>query len=502
MRAPFRTTLSRILPAFALCMLAGCTSYRIIRYREPSATNRSMFPVRTIAPAATAFAFARLPVLRTDIDTLPVRTPTGVRVPFATYFTNHKLLAFVVIQNDTIKYERYADGFRPDETVTTFSVSKSILSALLGIALSEGKIRSLDDSLVKYIPSLRGKPAFNGVTIRNLLAMRSGLRYTETGNGFWSDFKSDEAQTYYSTNLQKTLSNTPRVAEPGSIWDYKDTDTELLGWALANATGQTVSQYLQEKIWKRIGTEHAATFSLDRRDGMEKVSSGFNTTARDLARFGRLYLNGGAWNGEQIIPAEWVKASAMIDSTQAEPNIANWWQMQHHHYWRHPMQPQQGDYYADGSNGERLYIDPATKTIIVQLANLSSQDFPFRRITGYLSGTGWNYPPYIPALIRAAGANFGVDSIRPVFARLEAARKARPDSLSITERGMNTAGNVLADSARTRAAGIEVLTLVTERYPNSALGFTNLANALERAGEKVKAEVARKRAAELGAAKR
>ena len=512
MRALFRTRLSRFLPvgalgASALCAsalgsLTGCSTYRIARYREPSATNRSMFPVRAVAPAATPFTFARLSAMRTDIDTLPVRTPTGTRVPFATYFTNHKLLAFVVIQNDTIKYERYANGYKADQVVTTFSVSKSILSSLIGIALSEGKIHSLDDSLVKYLPSLRGKPAFAGVTLRNLLGMRSGLRYTETGKGWWADFRSDEARTYYSNNLKKTLASAPRVAEPGSIWDYKDTDTELLGWALANATGTTVSQYLQEKIWKRIGTENAATFSLDRRNGMEKVSSGFNTTARDLARFGRLYLNGGAWGGQQIVPAEWVRQSAVIDSTQVEPNISNWWQMQHHHFWWHPMQPQQGDFYADGSNGERLYIDPATRTIIVQLANLSSQDFPFRRITGYLSGTAWNYPPFIPAMIRAAGANFGVDSIRPMFARLDSARRARPDSYSLTERGMNSAGNVLSDSARTRAAGIEVLTLVTERYPNSALGFTNLANALDRAGDKERAELARNRAKALEAVKR
>jgi CubicO group peptidase (beta-lactamase class C family) len=501
MQVPIRHRTIQLIAAVSMLVTSGCTTYRIIRYREPSATNRSMFPIRPVAAAATPSQFARLSTLRTDIDTVTVRTPSGTRVPFSTYFEDHQLLAFLVIQNDTIKYERYARNFGADQSVTTFSVSKSILSALIGVALGEGKIRSLNDSLVTYVPALAGKPAFAGITLRDLLGMRSGLRYTETGNGFLSDMRTDEARMYYSNNLRKRLINTPRVNEPGQVWDYKDTDAELLGWVLANATGTTVSRYLQEKIWTRIGTEYPASFSLDRRDGVEKVSSGFNATARDLARFGKLFLQGGNWNGAQLIPASWVSASSAIDASQTAPHISNWWQMQHHHFWWHPLQPAQGDFYADGSNGERLYIDPATRTIIVQFANFSSQDFPFRKIAGYLTGSNWNYPQLIPGMMRQTGANFGVDSIRPVFARLDSLRRLRPEGFSITERGMNTAGNLLADSARTRAAGIELLTLVTEQFPGSALGFTNLANALRQAGDSAGAENARRRATMLSGAK-
>src|SRR5688572_28905486 len=179
---------------------------------------------------------------------------------------------------------------------------------------------------------------------------------------------------------------------------------------------------------------------------MEKVSSGFNATARDYAKLGRLYLHGGRWAGEQVVPAAWVAASTTADPARPEPEISTWWQMQHRTLWWLPLQPPQGDFYADGSNGQRVYVDPRTRTVIVQLANDSRQEFPFRRVAAYLAGERYEYPRSIPALVRQAALTFGADSVRPTFERLEAERRANPERYVITETAMNTVGTLLLDA--------------------------------------------------------
>ena len=484
--------------AMILSILNGCTTYRIIRYRQPDARNQGMFPKRVVRKADTPFQFARASTLRTDLDTVTVRAPDGKRISFQKYMADYAVLAFVVIRRDTIVYEAYRDGFTRSTVHSSFSMAKSVLSALVGIAVAEGAIKSLDQPVSDYLADLRGKPAFEGVTIRHLLEMKSGLRYTKTGNGWWSDFRSDDAHMYYSSNLRKSVAGAHRELPPGSKWAYKDTDAILLGLVLANATGKTVAAYTEEKLWRRIGTEHDATWSLDHRDGNENVASGFNATAEDFARFGRLFLHGGSWNGTQVVPAAWVNASTAVDSSRHEPEISTWWQMQHTLYWWHPIQPPAREFFADGSHGQRIYVDPATETVIVQLANNSNQDFPFRKVVAYLNGTVWDYPRLIPGLVYQAATNFGADSVRPVFRRLMDDRASHPEKYTITENAMNTVGTLLVKEAKTLPAAIEVYKIVTEQYPRSARGFLGLGDAYERAGNTAAAAEARRRAETLG----
>ena len=474
----------------------ACTSYRIVRYREPDARNQGMFPSRPVRKADAPWEFARAAAMRTDLDTVTVRAADATRVPFGKYMVDHKVLAFVVIRNDTIVYETYRDGLTASSIHNSFSVAKSVLSALVGIAVGEGKIRSLDDTVTHYVPELRGRSAFQGMTVRHLLDMKSGLRFTEAEGGMWRSFRSDEARIYYTTNLVETIRDTPRDVEPGTTWVYKDTDAELLGIVLRRATGQTVAAYTEEKLWRRIGTEHDATWHLDHGDGQEKVSSGFNAVARDYARFGRLFLHGGVWSGEQVVPADWVARSTVVDTTR-EPEISNWWQMQHAMYWWHPLQPPAREYYADGSHGQRIYVDPASRTVIVQLANDSRQDFPFRKIVAYLTGTTFEYPRSIPALVRQAAMSFGADSVRPVFERLNAERRLAPQRYVLTERAMVTVGTMLADSARTRAAAIVALEIAAEVYPRSSGALVRLSDAYLATGDRARAIEAIRRAATL-----
>ena len=487
---------TRTLLLCTLVASAACTSYRILRYREPDARTQSIFPARAVRPADVAWNFARATTLRTDLDTVTVRVPDGSRVPFSKYVVDQKVLAFVVVRNDTIIYELYRDGMTPSTIHNSFSAAKSVLSALVGIALADGKIRSLDDSVTDYLTDLRGIPAYRGVTVRHLLEMKSGLRYTQAEGGMWRSFRSDEANIYYTTNIAKAVRNVPRELPPGTKWVYKDTDAALLGMVLAKATGTTVAAYTEEKLWRRIGTEHAATWSLDHDGGQEQVASGFNVVARDWARFGRLYLNGGVWEGQQVVPADWVAKSTAVDTTRT-PEISNWWQMQHSMYWWHPLQAPAREYYADGSHGQRVYVDPASRTIVVQLANDSRQDFPFRKVVAYLNGTTFEYPRMIPGLVRQAAMTYGVDSVRPVFERLNAERRLTPERYVLTERGMLAVGTMLSDSVRTRAAGLVALEVASEAYPRSVDILVKLSDAYLASGNRDRAVDAIRRASDL-----
>lgn len=423
-----------------------------------------MFPKRTVRKADTPFQFARATTMRTDLDTISVRNDDGKRLSFRQYMDAHAVLGFLVIRNDTILYETYRGGLTDTTVHNSFSVAKSFVSALVGIALGEGKIRSLDDLVSDYVTELRGRPAFDGVTVRNLIDMKSGLRFTNTGKGLWSDFRSDDAHVYYTTDLPGWLAGVPRVEAPGTHWVYKDTDAELLGLVVSRAVGKPLGEYMEEKLWRRIGTEHDATWNLDHANGQEHASSGFNAVARDYARFGRLYLNGGVWNGAQIVPANWVAQSVAIDTMRTEPEVATWWKMQHTLYWWHPIQAPAREFFADGSGGQRIYVDPKSHTIIVQLANDSRQDFPFRKIVAYLDGETWQYPRSIPALVNQAAQQFGVDSVRPVFERLTAAERKTPEQYIITRNAMNTVVKLLTDDPKTHAAGAELERLVEAYY--------------------------------------
>src|SRR5205814_3648603 len=153
-----------------------------------------------------------------------------------------------------------------------------------------------------YIPELAATPDFRGVTLRHLVGMRSGFAYSRTNGNWWHDLRSSDALFYHTSNLNGAIASQHREDPPGSRWVYKDGDARLVAWVLARATGKTIAQQLEEGIWRRIGTERDASWDLDRRGGSENAASGLNATARDFARFGRLYLHDGVWNGQAVLP--------------------------------------------------------------------------------------------------------------------------------------------------------------------------------------------------------
>ncbi len=204
--------------------------------------------------------------------------------------------AYVVIQDGQIKYEKYWDGYNANELSGSFSMAKSIVSLLIGIAIDEGKIDGVDDKVSKYLPQFIGNGR-DDITIKNVLTMSSGLNYKET---YFNPF-SKTANSYYGTDLNKLVYNLKSKEPAGERFEYRSGDTQIAGMIVEAATGKALSEYTSEKIWKKIGAKHNALWSLDHKEGIEKAFCCFNSNARDFARLGQLILNDGRWDSTQII---------------------------------------------------------------------------------------------------------------------------------------------------------------------------------------------------------
>jgi CubicO group peptidase (beta-lactamase class C family) len=269
--------------------------------------------------------------------------------------------AFVVVHRDRIVYERYRDGAGERTLETSFSVAKSFVSTLVGIAIAQGRIRSLDDPVTRYVPELaRRDPRFRRITIRDLLSMRSGLRYEESG--FPWPF-GDDTYTYYGVDLRKeALERTKVEQRPGTRWLYNNYNPLLLGLVLERATGRSVSDDMSRVLWRPLGAAHDASWSLDSdRSRFEKMESGVNATARDYARFGLLFLHGGAWNGNRIVSRAWVRAATTAVTRTDFPNPYGlfWW----------IDGRRRGRFFALGNYGQYVYVDPVADVVVVRLGS-------------------------------------------------------------------------------------------------------------------------------------
>lgn len=266
-------------------------------------------------------------------------------------------VSFLVLKNDSIIYERYWHGYTDTSISNSFSMAKTIVSMLTGIALTEGKIKSLDQPVSDFLPEFKeGEKAT--ITIKHLLTMTSGLNWEET----YISPISHTTEAYYGNDLQKAISKLKVIHKPGSLFSYKSGDTQILAFALEKAIGKNISEYVSEKLWKPIGAKYDAIWSLDNEKGMEKAYCCFNATARDFARLGLLYLNKGNWNGTEIVPVEYVNASiSPILTRNVEGNLTDyygygWWLM-----------PERKAFYARGILGQYIIILPEQDLVIVRL---------------------------------------------------------------------------------------------------------------------------------------
>ncbi len=345
--------MNRILVSLFLCSLSlsSCKLTRFVVYNFSDITDYKIFPERKISNGPTPFLFAH-----TSHNKEHGNFKIGDKeIPFDTYLEDNKTVAFLVIQNDTIKYEKYFNKYDQSSIVASFSMAKSITSILIGCALDDKLIQSIDEPITNYIPELK-KNGFENVKIKHLLQMTSGIKFDES---YYNPF-GDAATFYYGTDLRKAVKKMKAEVEPGTRFQYSSGNTQILGWVLERALKtKSISQYLEEKIWQPLGMEYPASWSLDKKkDGLEKTFCCVNARARDFAKIGRLYLNKGDWNGQRIISEKWVKQSTQIDTLEGSK-----WYYQHQ-WW---LTSKKGDFSAIGHLGQYIYVNPAKNLIIVRL---------------------------------------------------------------------------------------------------------------------------------------
>ncbi|MXO67162.1 serine hydrolase [Altererythrobacter endophyticus] len=270
--------------------------------------------------------------------------------------------ALLVMKNGHIVYENYRNNTNPQTRFIGWSMTKSLTSILVGIALQEGRIKSLDDRIETYLPELKGG-GYEGVTIRQLLQMRSGVDYEER-----YDFAHPGAAAKNHINaLVKNVARfadpartIKRVETPGKTFEYRTLDTAVLGWLLEQVSGgNTLAGYMTQRLWEPLGAESDGFFIMDGPPGVgrEFNGAGYNATLRDFARVGLMMMQGGRANGHQIVPEDWVKMSTAPTEGNGEGGYGmQWWTFGG------------GAYSAIGLQGQYIYVDPKTETIVVKLS--------------------------------------------------------------------------------------------------------------------------------------
>lgn len=276
----------------------------------------------------------------------------------------HKQLgttAFLVVQSDTLRLEQYFGGHEPSTKSNSFSSAKTMVALLVGIALEEGKIRSIDDKVSRYLPNYANKGRQH-LSIRDLLVMASGLSWTESGK----DPLSDNAESYYGSQLEKLLLRQKQEREPGKIFCYQSGNSQLLGMIVEAATQKSLSDYAEEKLWRPLGAEYPAHWNLDREGGMEKAFCCVYAAARDFAKIGSLILHHGRWNNRQIVPQKYVEEMIVPAPLLTEEGLPN--TRYGMHIW---LTRYEGNdvIYCRGILGQYIIVIPAKNTVIVRLGH-------------------------------------------------------------------------------------------------------------------------------------
>lgn len=276
------------------------------------------------------------------------------------YHKDRKTVAYLVIKSDSILYEKYYDGFGRDSKSNSFSVVKSVVSALMGIAIQDGDIKSLDQKVVDFIPDLKG-PYADKVTVGDLSSMASGQKWSEE---YYNPFSVTSA-SYFVKDLDALIIDQPITEKPGEKFRYKSGTTQLLGMVIKKATGKTLSDYLTEKLWQPLGAEKTALWQLDSEEkGMEKAFCCLATNARDFARIGKLYKNHGRWNGAQLLDSSFVELSVKPRFEESPQYGYGWW-----------LDVFRGKkvFMMRGHLGQYILVVPEEDLIVVRLGHLKDE---------------------------------------------------------------------------------------------------------------------------------
>ena len=275
-------------------------------------------------------------------------------------FTN----ALLVMKDGVIVSEIYRNLTNQDTHFMSWSMAKSITGMLVGAAVADGRVRSLDDKIATYLPELAGG-AYRDVTIRQVMEMRSGVDYEERydfANPGIAARNHDNALVKNIVRFADAARDIKRKHEPGAVFEYKTIDTAVLGWLVERVVGTTVASYMTQKIWEPLGAEANGFFIMDGPPGVgrEFTGAGFNATLRDYGRFGQMILNGGVANGSRLFSEGWVREATAPARGQEGPLGGYGYQ-----WWTVANTPA---FMALGLQGQYIYVDPATRTVVVKLS--------------------------------------------------------------------------------------------------------------------------------------
>ncbi len=357
-KSPFFTSLLLLLLLTVAISTAMCTiEKRILKHKIPSITHTDVFPADKISRShvsAPAFVFC-------DTCQLP---------PFMQWSNNQNVYnsltledflektnttAFLVAKNDTIIYEKYLNGQTQLTANVIFSITKSFVTTLAGMAITEGYI-DMEEPVAGFIPNF-AEDERKLISIKHLLHMTSGLDFDDYEDGL------KLARLYYHNNIKQEVYKAPLAYQPGSRFAYKSIEIQILGMCMEQATGTRMSDYLKQRIWDPLGMEYNAYFTLDSEAGDARMGGGLRVCSRDLMRLGKLYAHGGKWNGEQLLDPTWIDNIACRTLDDGWYGYSKGWWLDT--YLTSNFYEAQ-DFYAAGFNGQFLYINPATNTVIVR----------------------------------------------------------------------------------------------------------------------------------------
>lgn len=340
--------------------------YRVIRLFDQDVIVENfrhmdgIIGTRTVHKAIQATTFAKEP------QPLPTSfTYGGKAINLQQFLKDQYTTGMIIIKDNKIAFEDYWLGNNDKSVVISWSVAKSMISALIGIAVDEEHIRSINDPVTDYVPFLKGT-GYDNVPIKHVLQMSSGIGFNENYADFHSDINRLGRLLALNTSIDEFVASLKNIREPGTYNQYVSMDTQVLSMVLREVTGKTIAEYMEEKLWKKIGTESDGYWLIDNK-GVEIVFGCYNAVLRDYARFGLLYLNNGECNGERVVPDVWVRASVTPDAPHLQPgnNPLSYWVLGYGYQWWIPQNPE-GDFLAVGVAGQYIYVHPAHGLVIAK----------------------------------------------------------------------------------------------------------------------------------------
>jgi CubicO group peptidase (beta-lactamase class C family) len=362
MRAMSATELAMDLARLTALLTAvscsqGCTLAKTIVHNFAGLDDAPIFASRTIARSGASSPLRSIVAVPRSLAELEFPDENGRTWRLDHYLDHTRTAAFVALHGDRVVFERYARGYDERSLLNSFSITKAVVATLVGIAVAEGHV-SLDETVAHYRPEFAGTP-YGAVKVRDLLTMTSGVVDRPL-------LLPGSAKYYYDDDLHSLAAHAVSTAAGPNLWHYSNADVQVLAFVLERAVGKSLSAYLSEKLWKPLGMESDALWSLDREGGVEKAFCCLRARARDFVRFGRLYLLNGRWNGAQIVPPDWAARSVL-------PPIATPFGYVHQHLWWAPADAED-DFFAYGHNGQYLYVNPKARVVIVKFSETNHQD--------------------------------------------------------------------------------------------------------------------------------